>query len=287
MSIRLMAEAWSREDIEDAPELLVLLALCDFADDDGWCWPSMIALGEKARMSDRQARTYVRRLEARGLLECPSTKGGKGKSNRYRVGLIDETRKLASDYCNDAEAKHKAETRNSASEYEDETRKPTSDFKGGNPEAEFRVQTRKGGSTASQRRKPTSEEPSGTIKTHMQPQPRVADRKIEARNAKPDDFPSIVRKSVAAEYILHRRNIKAPLTTGALRLLSTELQRIVDAGSDPNAALELAMLKGWRGIKLDWVQRELPHKGPDGIPEHVRLAQEQHRQREAERKAQQ
>lgn len=276
-----MAEAWERRDIEDAPELLVLLALADFANDDGWCWPSMVALGQKARMSDRQARTYVRRLEARGLVQCPSTKGGKGRSNKYRVCLGVDTRKPASEFGQPEEAQSKAETRNSASDYEADSRKPASEFKGGNPEVGFRDERRKGGSTASQRRKPTSEEPSEPSRK------KSASALSGVRATTPDDFSADVSRQVAAEFINHRRNVKAPLNPAAMRLLNSELERIRDAGISPDRALELAMFKGWRGLKLDWVRRELPRDGPQPIPENIRKLQQEHRARQAERKARQ
>lgn len=91
MSVRQINMAWACEAVSDGPELLVLLALANFANDEGVCWPSMAELGSRARMSERSARRYIRRLEEKGLLECPSTKGGKGRSNRYRLVLNTRT----------------------------------------------------------------------------------------------------------------------------------------------------------------------------------------------------
>lgn len=83
MSITLMAQAWANGP-DDRSELLVLLALADFANDKGECWPSMITIGDKARMSDRGARKVVRKLEEQGYIRCIKN-GGRGGSNHYIV----------------------------------------------------------------------------------------------------------------------------------------------------------------------------------------------------------
>ncbi|NAZ37170.1 helix-turn-helix domain-containing protein [Rubellimicrobium sp. CFH 75288] len=83
MSVRMMARVWDRGP-EDRDELLVLLALADFADDEGFCYPSMPAIAAKARMTERGVRGILRRLEASGWVTTERG-GGKGRSSRYRV----------------------------------------------------------------------------------------------------------------------------------------------------------------------------------------------------------
>lgn len=83
MSIRIMASIWENGP-EDRNELLVLLALSDFANDEGECWPSMVGVAEKARMTERGAQKIVRRLEETGWLEI-ATGGGRGGKNQYRI----------------------------------------------------------------------------------------------------------------------------------------------------------------------------------------------------------
>lgn len=83
MSIRLMAAAWDAD--VSGGDLLVLLALADFAGDDGWCWPAVATIAQRARMTDRGARGIIRRLEEKGLILCEISKGGKGRGSRYMV----------------------------------------------------------------------------------------------------------------------------------------------------------------------------------------------------------
>lgn len=66
MSIKLMTSAWE-VNLPDS-EKLVLLALADWANDDGACWPSMAKLATKCSKSDRTVQTAIKALVAGGHL---------------------------------------------------------------------------------------------------------------------------------------------------------------------------------------------------------------------------
>lgn len=83
MSIRVMSQVWEHSR-QQGSALLVLLAIADFADDDGWAYPSIERLAEKARMSTRNVRYVLRDLEASGELMIEAG-GGRHQTNRYRV----------------------------------------------------------------------------------------------------------------------------------------------------------------------------------------------------------
>ncbi len=53
-----------------------------------------------------------------------------------------------------------------------------------------------------------------------------------------------------------------PLTERAYLLLSRELERIRQAGHDPNDALDLAIERGWDTVKLDWLVNGRQRAGP-------------------------
>jgi hypothetical protein len=64
MSIKLLAQAW---DVQlPHPEKLVLLALADNANDEGYCWPSVPNVAHKCGLEDRSVRRMVARLARRG-----------------------------------------------------------------------------------------------------------------------------------------------------------------------------------------------------------------------------
>lgn len=83
MSIKIMSWVWDNSPYEGAA-LLLHLALADFANDAGECWPSQVTLAAKARCSDRYVRTMTNRMLDEGYLEIVSHSNGK-TSNRYRL----------------------------------------------------------------------------------------------------------------------------------------------------------------------------------------------------------
>lgn len=66
MSVKQMAKVWSL----DLPhnQLWVLMALADYADDDGYCWPSAPKLAHKTGYSERQIRRLMEGLRDRGII---------------------------------------------------------------------------------------------------------------------------------------------------------------------------------------------------------------------------
>lgn len=90
MSIRVMTDVWAYADCSGS-ELLVLLALADFSDDNGRnIYPSMQTLATKARLSVKQARRVVQNLVKLNLIEIVEVGGwdrGRNRSNAYRIIL--------------------------------------------------------------------------------------------------------------------------------------------------------------------------------------------------------
>lgn len=73
MSISLMAEAW-RMTIPST-EKMVLLCLCDFANDRGECWPSVDTLAAKCSLSDRTVQKAIKQLKAWGIIRTVEVPG--------------------------------------------------------------------------------------------------------------------------------------------------------------------------------------------------------------------
>jgi hypothetical protein len=67
MSIKLLSAAWDL-DI-GSTEKMVLMCLCDFANDDGGnCWPSVATLARKCSKSERTIQGAIKSLEEMGFL---------------------------------------------------------------------------------------------------------------------------------------------------------------------------------------------------------------------------
>jgi hypothetical protein len=78
-----MTWVWTESDTVNG-DLLMMLALADFADDDGTCWPSYATLARKCRVTERTAIRTIDKLVAAGHVQKMETGGGH-KSNRYRI----------------------------------------------------------------------------------------------------------------------------------------------------------------------------------------------------------
>lgn len=80
MSIRLMTDAWKASI--PAGRKMVLLALCDNANDQGECYPSISMLAEKCSMSERSVFNHIADLESGGLIV---RKNRAGRSTIYTI----------------------------------------------------------------------------------------------------------------------------------------------------------------------------------------------------------
>jgi hypothetical protein len=88
MSVKLIARVWAHSQRKDG-ELLVMLALADFANDAGESWPSIPVLAAKARLTDRQARRVLIKLEQAGEIRCVKSNGGRNRRNHYFICLSE------------------------------------------------------------------------------------------------------------------------------------------------------------------------------------------------------
>lgn len=72
--------------------LLVLLAMADWCDDAGLCYPSIKKLAQKSRMTDRGVQKVIRRLETSGEVvidEKGGIVGGRKLANVYRLPVAE------------------------------------------------------------------------------------------------------------------------------------------------------------------------------------------------------
>ena len=89
MSIRVMSQVWEHSHATGG-QLLVLLAIADFSNDDGEAWPSVPTLAKKARISERHTQRVVKQLKAMGELVVDSKASGQWGTNIYRIALKTE-----------------------------------------------------------------------------------------------------------------------------------------------------------------------------------------------------
>lgn len=83
MSIKIMSRVWDNGP-PDKAETLVLLAIADFCNDYGECWPSVGGIARKARMTERGVQKIIARLVGIGWLKIDKNAGRRG-CNLYLV----------------------------------------------------------------------------------------------------------------------------------------------------------------------------------------------------------
>ena len=86
MSIRIMSQVWNME-IDDSTAKLTLMALADFSDDEGYCYPSYEVLAKKISKSKRTAIRAVEKLTELGFLqkEKRELNDGTSRTNLYKI----------------------------------------------------------------------------------------------------------------------------------------------------------------------------------------------------------
>lgn len=88
MSVRTMAKVWEHSQ-HGGTDLLMLLAIADFADDQGNAYPSVPTLAEKCRMKPRNAQVILGSLRKSGELQVKPNEGPRG-TNLYRITLVSQ-----------------------------------------------------------------------------------------------------------------------------------------------------------------------------------------------------
>ena len=79
-----MSQVWKHSK-HAGGSLLVLLALADFANDEGICYPAQKTLAKKSRLSGRQVRRTVGEIVGSGELAIVRAGRGRGLKTVYRV----------------------------------------------------------------------------------------------------------------------------------------------------------------------------------------------------------
>lgn len=97
-------------------------------------------------------------------------------------------------------------------------------------------------------------------------QTRGQSARVNGHGRKELPCPEGVSPEVWADFLRHRKNLKAPLTATAWRRMAPELEAAAREGWDRDDALAEAMAAGWRGLKADWLrnrcQQQQQHNSP-------------------------
>lgn len=230
MSVRTMARVWDASK-HSGTELLVLLAIADFADDNGNAYPAVPTLAEKCRMSPRNANFILSALKASGELEVRSNEGPRG-TNRYRIVLPGlEVVKRASPSKGSKPLKPTS---------------PLTPEAGFTPEAPFTLKPTSSTPEAGFLKplKPTSDEPS---LNHQEP-PVVARKHAARFDASQIDLPEWMDRSAWSEWVADRNERRKPITKRAAEQQIKALARYRDDGHRPAEVIAHSIANSYQGL---------------------------------------
>lgn len=84
MSIKIMSWVWEHSPYK-GEALLIHLAVADYANDQGMCWPTQETLAQKARCSTEHVRRVVKRMQEDGYISIVAASKGPGSSHTYKL----------------------------------------------------------------------------------------------------------------------------------------------------------------------------------------------------------
>jgi len=204
---------------------LVLLALCDSANDSGECYPSIPTLIEKCSLSERAIQGAIGELERLGQLR-----------RELRTGR-------STVYWMTPNASEPPQQMHPRSKCTPAANAPTPARRAPPPPQQVHPT-------------PAAGSPITIKETSIEPLPN---RKNPARSSEVDVAALVASGfdgKTAAEFIAHKRAVKAPLTERAWR---DHLAESAKAGWTPIAAAEKVMAKNWRGFEARYVEGQ---RGP-------------------------
>ena len=223
MSIRIMSQVWNME-IDDSTTKLTLMALADFSDDEGYCYPSYEVLAKKISKSKRTAIRAVEKLTELGFLqkEKRELKDGTSSANLYKI--LSEKDRVTQTHPRVTNEKERVTSMTLPSDTDDTPRvtsmTPCSD-KGVTP---INITTNR---TVSR----TIKEPS-----------------INPLPPKGVSLPDFIDPNLWQKYLAYKKERREKLSTKGIEMKFSEWAKWASEGIDVNACIREAMANEWQGV---------------------------------------
>ena len=217
-----MSQVWNME-IDDSTAKLTLMALADFSDDEGYCYPSYEVLAKKISKSKRTAIRAVEKLTELGFLqkEKRELKDGTSSANLYKI--LSEKDRVTQTHPRVTNKKERVTSMTLPSDTDDTPRvtsmTPCSD-KGVTP---INITTNR---TVSR----TIKEPS-----------------INPLPPKPS-LPDFLDPALWEQYLAYKKERREKLTQKGIEMKFSEWAKWANEGIDVNACIREAMANEWQGV---------------------------------------
>ena len=218
-----MSQVWNME-IDDSTAKLTLMALADFSDDEGYCYPSYEVLAKKISKSKRTAIRAVEKLTELGFLqkEKRELKDGTSSANLYKI--LSEKDRVTQTHPRVTNEKERVTSMTLPSDTDDTPRvtsmTPCSD-KGVTP---INITTNR---TVSR----TIKEPS-----------------INPLPPKGVSLPDFIDPNLWQEYLTYKKERREKLSSKGIEMKFSEWAKWANEGIDVNACIREAMANEWQGV---------------------------------------
>lgn len=254
MSMKLTAQAMDVR-VGNPLRKLVLLKLCDNANDKNICWPSLQYVADQCEISTRSVMTHIAALESSGFLRVANrSKDNKKISNVYLITLDEGVRRQTECVQNIEQVQGAVDLK--SIEFPDFSSEFNSPLIPGSSES---------GSVSSEGDSLLGSE-GDSHKPVIQPVKEPVNKKIYKKISL-ERLPEEISPEVAVEFIELRERLKKPLTQGAFDRSMREALRGVVHGLSADEVIRECVDAGWRGIKLQWVlNRRAASASPQIVP---------------------
>ena len=223
MSIRIMSQVWNME-IDDSTTKLTLMALADFSDDEGYCYPSYEVLAKKISKSKRTAIRAVEKLTELGFLQKEKRELNDGTSRTNLYKIVSENERVTQTPPMMTNVKEAVTSVTSHSDT-DGTRVVTN----------VSLHSDKGVTPIN-------------ITTNRTVSRTIKEPSINPLPPKGVSLPDFIDPNLWQEYLAYKKERREKLSTKGLQMKFSEWAKWHAEGIDVNECLREAMRNEWQGV---------------------------------------
>ena len=223
MSIRIMSQVWNME-IDDSTAKLTLMALADFSDDEGYCYPSYEVLAKKISKSKRTAIRAVEKLAELGFLQKEKRELNDGTSRTNLYKIVSENERVTQTPPMMTNEKEAVTSMTSHSDTDDTRVVTNVSLHSDKDVTPINITTNR---TVSR----TIKEPS-----------------INPLPPKGVSLPDFIDPNLWQEYLTYKKERREKLSSKGIEMKFSEWAKWANEGIDVNACIREAMANEWQGV---------------------------------------
>lgn len=218
-----MSQVWNME-IDDSTAKLTLMALADFSDDEGYCYPSYEVLAKKISKSKRTAIRAVEKLTELGFLQKEKRELNDGTSRTNLYKIVSENERVTQTPPMMTSEKETVTSMTSHSDTDD-TRAVTN----------VSLHSDKGVTPIN-------------ITTNRTVSRTIKEPSINPLPPEGVSLPDFIDPNLWQKYLAYKKERREKLSTEGIEMKFSEWAKWANDGIDVNACIREAMANEWQGV---------------------------------------